>query len=108
MQEQLTGLEARMLLEGSGKMGDRGIAQHKGDLRDTQALFIEQVAGMFHALTLVEIKDRGPEKLFEPFFEIAFVDGHLTAQLLDGQGFADMLQEDLTGLDDLFPVLVVG
>ena len=54
MQEQFTGLEARMLLEGSGKMGDRGIAQHEGDLRDTQALFIEQVAGMFHALALVE------------------------------------------------------
>ena len=63
---------------------------------------------MFHALALVKIEDRGAEHFLESFLQIAFVDGHFTAQLLNGNGFANMLQENFSGPDDLFTVSFIG
>lgn len=63
---------------------------------------------MFHPLTLVEIENGGAENLFESFFEITFVDGHFAAERLDGNGIADMLQENLAGVDDFLAVFGMG
>ncbi len=63
---------------------------------------------MLHALALVKIKDGGAEDLFEPFFQVTFVDGHFTAQRLDGDGLADMLHQHFPGLDYFFPVGRIG
>ena len=63
---------------------------------------------MLHALALVKIENGSAEHFLEPFLQVTFVDGHLAAQLLDGKGFADMLQEHFPGPDDLFPVCLIG
>ena len=63
---------------------------------------------MFHALALVEIKDGRPEHFFKSFFQVTFVDGDFAAEFLDGQGFADMLEEYFPGLGDLIPIGPVG
>ena len=63
---------------------------------------------MFHPLTLVEIENGCTEHFLEAFLEVAFVDGHLPAEFSDRKRFADMAEEDFPGLDDLFPVGLVG
>ena len=85
-------------------MGDGGIAQQQRYLGNTEALFVQQELGMFHTLALVELKDGGAEQLLEAFFQVAFVDGHPAAQVLYGDGLANLLDQDLPGLHDLFAV----
>jgi len=97
-----------VFFECCGEMGNGGVAQHDGNFGDAEAFFVEQVAGVFHALALVEVEDRRSEHLFKPFFQVTFVDGDLAAELLDSERFADMLQEDLAGLDDLIAIGFVG
>ena len=63
---------------------------------------------MFHPLALIEIEDGRPEHFLKPFFQIAFIDGHLPGQLPDGKRFAYMLEQDLPRLNDLFPVGLIG
>jgi hypothetical protein len=63
--QQLTGFETGVFLECGGEMGDRGIAQHDGDFGDAEPFFIEEIAGMFHSLALVEIENGGAEHFFE-------------------------------------------
>ncbi len=63
---------------------------------------------MFHALALVEIENSGAKHFFEAFFQIAFVDGDLTAEFFYREGLANMLEEDLAGLDDLFAIGLIG
>jgi len=104
VQQKLAGFQPCVLLKGCREVRDGGVAQHDGYLRDAKPLFIEQVAGVFHPLALVKIEDGRAEHLFEPFFQIAFIDRHLPAQFLDGQGLADVLKQDLAGLDDLFAI----
>ncbi len=73
-------------------MGDGRISQHHGYIGNTQAFFVEEIPRMFHALTLVEIKNGGSKEFLESFFQITFVDGHFTAEFPDGERFADMFQ----------------
>jgi hypothetical protein len=108
MEQQLAGFQARMFFEGCREMRDGRITEHDRDLRDTQAFFIEQVAGVLHSLALVKIEYSGAEHFLEPFFQIAFVDGYLPAQLLNGQRLADVLQQYFSRLYDLFPVGLIG
>ena len=108
MQQQLAGLEAGVFFECCGEVGDGGIAEHDGDFGDAESFFIEEIAGVFHALALVEVEDGGPEHLFKAFFQVTFVDGDLAAELFDGEGFADVLEEYFAGLDDLFAVRLVS
>ena len=108
MQQQFAWLEASMLFKGCGEMRDGGIAEHDGDLGNAESFFVQQVAGMFHPLTLVEVENGRTEHFFKAFLKIAFVDGHLPAEFLDGERFADMAEEYLPGLADLFPVCLVG
>ena len=97
-----------MLFKGRGKVGDGRISQHDGNLGYTQSFFIEQVSGMLHPLALVKVEDGGAEHFLKPFFEVAFVDGYLAAELLDGERFSDMFQENLARMPDLFAVRFVG
>ena len=97
-----------MFLECCGEVRNGGITQHDGNFGDAEAFFVEQVAGVFHALALVEVKNSRPEHFFKSFLQVTFVDGDLAAELFDGEGFADMLQEDLAGLDDLIAIGFVG
>lgn len=97
-----------MFFEGGREVGDGGVAEHDGDFGDAEAFFVEQVAGVLHALALVEVEDGGSEHFLESFFEVTFVDGDFATKLLDGEGFADVLQEDLAGIDDLFAIGFVG
>lgn len=62
---------------------------------------------MFHPLALVEIENRGAIHLFKTFFKVTFVDGNLSAQLLDGNRFADMLKQNLPGFGNFFPVRLI-
>ena len=63
---------------------------------------------MFHPLTLVEVENGRTEHFLEAFLEITFVDSHLPAEFLDREWFADMAEKDFPGLNDLFPVCLVG
>ena len=63
---------------------------------------------MFHTLALVKIEDSGAEHFLESFLQVAFIDGDLAAQLLDGEGFADVLQKHFSGPNDLFPVCFIS
>ena len=63
---------------------------------------------MFHALVLVKIKNGGTEHHLEAFFEIAFVDGRFSAQLLYGDGIADMGKQDFPCFDDFLSLVLVG
>ena len=84
------------------------IAEHNGDLGNAQSFFVQQVAGMFHPLALVEVENGRTEHFLEAFFQVALVDGHLPAEFSDGERFADMAEQDFPGLNDLFPVGLVG
>ena len=64
-----------MFLKRGAEVGNGGITEHNGDLRNAEAFFIQQVTGMLHALALVEIENGGAKELFEPLFEVAFVNG---------------------------------
>ena len=108
MQQQFARLEAGVFLKGGGKMRDGGVAEHDRDFRHAQSFFIEQVTGMFHALALVKIENCGSEHFLEALLQIALIDGDLAAELFDGQGFADVLQQHFPGPDDLFAVGLVG
>src|SRR6186713_2608713 len=97
-----------MFLKCSGEMGDRRITQQHRYIGDAETFLIEQITGMLHTLTLVEIKDRCTEHLFKAFFQITFVDGNFPAEFLDGEGFVDMLEKDFPGPDDLVAVCLIG
>ena len=97
-----------MLLKGRGEMRNGGITQQHGYFRYTQPFFIKQVFGVFHPLALVKIKYRGAKAFLEPFFQVTLVDRHFPAEFLDGNGFPDMLDQDLPGPHDLFPVCLIG
>ena len=108
MEQQLAGLQASMLFKGSGEVRDGRIAEHDRHLGNTEPFFVQQVAGMFHPLALIEVENGRTEHFLEAFLEVAFVDGHLPAEFPDREWFADMAEEDFPGLDDLFPVGLVG
>ena len=108
MQQQFAGFQAGMLFKGCGKMRDGGIAKHDGDLGNAEPFFVQQVTGMFHPLALIEVENGRAEHFLEAFLQVAFVDGHLPAEFSDREWFADMAEEDFPGLDDLFPVGLVG
>ena len=63
---------------------------------------------MFHALALVKIEDGGAEHFLEALLQVALIDSHLAAQLLNGERLADVLQKNFPGPDDLFPVGFIG
>ena len=63
---------------------------------------------MLHALALVEVEYGGAKQLFEPFLKVTFIDGHFTAQFLNGDGLTNMLEQDLAGANDLLPIGIVG
>ena len=71
-------------------MGNGGITQLGGNLRNTHSLLIQQVTGMLHTLFLVKIKNGSPKHHLESLFEIAFINGRLSAKLLDGDGVANI------------------
>lgn len=48
-----------------------------------------------------------PNTSLNPFFQVAFVHGHLTAQFLNGDGVADMLQQDIPRLVNTKPAAFV-
>ena len=108
MQQELTGLQTGMLFKGCGKVRDGGIAEQDGDLGNAEPFFVQQVAGMFHPLALIEVENGRTEHFLEAFLEVAFVDGHLPAEFPDRKRFAYMAEEDFPGLDDLFPVGLIG
>src|SRR5580698_1183189 len=96
-----------MFLKRGGEMGNGGIAEHHGNFGDAKTFLIEKISGMLHTLALVEIENGSTEHLLEAFFQIAFIDGDLPAQGFDGEGFADLVEEDLPRADDLFAVCFV-
>jgi len=108
VQQQFTGFQPCVLFEGGGKMGDGRIAEHDGDLGNAESFFVQQVAGMFHPLTLVKVENGRTEHFLETLLKVAFVDGHLPAEFSDRERFADMAEENFPGLDDFFPVGLVG
>ena len=63
---------------------------------------------MFHALALIEVKNGGPKELFKSLFQVTFVDGDLAAEFADGEGFANMLQQDFAGQGNFLPVIFIG
>ncbi len=63
---------------------------------------------MLHTLVLVEVEYGGAEQLFEAFLQVTLVDSHFAAQLLDGDGLTDMLDEDLARFHDLVAVSFIG
>lgn len=97
-----------MLFKGCREMRDGGIAEHDGDLGDAEPFFVQQVAGVFHPLALIEVENGRAEHFLEAFLQVAFVNGHLPAEFPDREWFAYMAEEDFPGLDDLFPVGLVG
>lgn len=108
MKEKFTWFDARVTLERCREMGNRRIAQHHGDFGNTKPFFIKEVTGMFHTLVLVEVENGSAEKLFEALLEVTLVDSHFTAQLFDGDGLTDMLDEDLACSNDLVAVSFIG
>ena len=77
--EKFTRLKSRMFFEGSGKMRNGRISQEDGYFRHTEALFIQEITGMLHALTLVEIKYSRAEHFLEAFLKITFIDSYFPA-----------------------------
>jgi hypothetical protein len=69
----------------------RRIAKQHRHFCYTQTLIVQQVFGMLHTLRLVKIKYSSAEYFFEPLFKIALIDSGFAAQLLNGNGFANML-----------------
>lgn len=63
---------------------------------------------MLHALALVKFKDGGTKELLKAFFQVTLVHGHLAAQFFNGNGIANVLQQDFPGPDHLFAVGLVG
>ena len=91
MQQQLTRFDARVLFEGGAEVRDGRIPEHHRYFGNAEAFVVQEVFGVFHTLSLVKIEYGSAEDLFESFFQVTFVDGHLAAQGLDGNRFADML-----------------
>ena len=85
-------------------MRDGRVAKQHRHFGNAESFIVQEVFGVFHALALVKIENGGAENLLEPFFKVTFIDGNLAAERFDGDGFADMFQQDLPGHDDLFPV----
>src|SRR5450631_3266884 len=63
---------------------------------------------MFHALPLIEVKNRSSEKFLESLFQITFIDRNFAAELADCQGFSNMFQKNFTGKIDLFAIRPIG
>ena len=63
---------------------------------------------MFHPLALVKIEDGRTKHFLEALLQVTFIDGYLPAQLLDGDGLTNLLEQDLAGSGDLFPVGLIS
>ena len=63
---------------------------------------------MLHALALIKIENRRAKHFFKPFFQVAFIHRHLTAQFLNCDGLADMLNQNFSRPAYFFPVSFIG
>ena len=62
---------------------------------------------MFHALALVKFENGGAVHFFKALFQVTFIHGNPAAQLFDGNGLADLLQQNIPGPGYFFPVVLV-
>ena len=74
-------------------------------------LTVEEVKvlwSMFHSLALVKIKNSSSKHFFETLFQIALIHRHFAAESFNGDGFADMLDQNFSCLCDLFAICFIG
>src|SRR5690606_21340802 len=62
---------------------------------------------MLHSLALVEVEHGGAEHLLEPFLEVTLIDGHLPAQFLNCNRFANVLDQQFPCLYNLLAIGLV-
>src|SRR5256885_17027509 len=84
------------------------IAKHYGNVCNAQSFVIEQVACVLHSLTLVEIKNGRSKDFFKSFLQITLVDGNLSAELPDGDRFANMFDKYIASLLNFFTVCFIS
>ena len=89
-------------------MGDGRVTQKSGNICYTQALFVQQVFGVFHSLLLIKIKYSGAKNFLESFLQIAFVHRNFTAEFLDGNWITNMMQKNISCLVNSFLTTVIS
>ena len=68
-----------MLFKGGAKVRDGSITQHQAYIGYAQALIVQQVLGVLHALALVKLKNGGAKQFFKAFLQVALVNGYFAA-----------------------------
>lgn len=63
---------------------------------------------MLHTLALVKVEYGGAKHFFKSFFQVALIHSHLSAQLLNGDGLTNMLDQYFPGAVDLLTVSLIG